>query len=91
MPSRKRRSKSDNPVRGTDIVVTYKGLNGDKDAAVREALGEYATGSGFLFGDDRRDHTATVPDEDLKRVLRALKKIRGIRTKRCVVKWVLCR
>ena len=95
MTQRKRRSKSKrNPVRhwrGTDIVVTYKGLDHDKDRAVRKALGKYDTGSGFGFDDGQRDHTATVPEDDLARVLRALKKIRGIRTKKCVVKWVLCR
>jgi hypothetical protein len=77
--------------RGTDIVVTYKGLDHDKDRAVRKALGKYDTGSGFAFGERERDHTATVPEDDLVRVLSALKKIRGVRTKKCVVKWVLCR
>jgi hypothetical protein len=77
--------------RGTDIVVTYKGLDRDKDRAVRAALGKYDTGSGMSFNDGERDHTATVPEDDLPRVLRELKKIPGIRTKRLVQKWVLCR
>lgn len=92
---RRRRSKrKGRPIRrwrGTDIVVTYKGLDHDKDRAVRKALGKYDTGSGFGFDDGMRDHTATVPEDDLARVLRDLKKIRGVRTKRRVVKWVLCR
>lgn len=90
-----RRTAKRRPVRrywrGTDIVVTYKGLDHDKDRAVRKALGRYDTGSGFLFGEDERDHTATVPDDDFDRVVGALKKIRGIRVKKRVTKWVLCR
>jgi len=77
--------------RGTDIVVTYKGLDREKDRAVRAALGKYDTGSGFGFDSGQRDHTATVPDDDLAKVLHALKKIRGVRTKKLVLKWVLVR
>ena len=91
---RKSRTKVRRPIRrwrGTDIVVTYKGLDHDKDRAVRAALGKYATGSGFGFNDGQRDHTATVPEDDLAHVLRELKKIRGVRTKKLVQKWVLCR
>jgi hypothetical protein len=95
MTRRRRRSKhKGRPVRhwrGTDIVVTYKGIDHDKDRAVRKALGKYDTGSGFGFDDGQRDHTATVPEDDLARVLGALKKIPGIRAKRLVQKWVLCR
>jgi hypothetical protein len=95
MTKRKRRSKRKGPAirywRGTDIVVTYKGLDHDKGRAVRKALGKYDTGSGFGFDGGQRDHTATVPEGDLVRVLSALKKIPGVRTKKCVVKWVLCR
>lgn len=78
--------------RGTDLVVTYKGgLDADKDRVVRKALGKYDTGSGFSFMNGERDHTATVPDDDFDHVLGALKKIRGIRVKKRVTKWVLCR
>ena len=77
--------------RGTELVVIYKGLDRNKDCAIRKALGKYETGSGFLFPEHERDHTATVFEDDLARVLRELKKIRGIRTKRLVKKWVLCR
>jgi hypothetical protein len=77
--------------RGTDITVTYKGLDHEKDRAIRKAIGKYDTGSGFLFSESERDLTATVPEDDLARVLRELKKIRGIRTKKLVQKWVLCR
>jgi hypothetical protein len=78
--------------RGTDIVVTYKGgVDGEKDRTVRKALGKYENGSGFSFMTGERDHTATVPDDDFDRVIGALKKIRGIKTKKRVTKWVLCR
>jgi hypothetical protein len=95
--SRRRLRKNKNrPVRrhwrGTDIVVIYKsGVDSDKDRAVRKALGKYETGSGFSFMTGERDHTATVPDDDLDRVIGVLKKIRGVKTKKLVMKWVLCR
>lgn len=81
----------------TCLTVTYKctslesRLNTEKDAAIRKALGKYETGSGYSFSDGVRDHSATVPDNALKTVLRDLKKIRGITTKKLVQKWVLCR
>lgn len=78
--------------RGTNIVVIYKGpLDHDKDQAVRKALGQYDTGSGFSFASGERDLTATVPDDDFERVLGELKKIRGIKIKKQVIDWVLCR
>lgn len=49
--------------RGTEIVVTYKSVDHDKDRAIRKALGAYETGSGFAFGNAERDHTATVPED----------------------------
>lgn len=81
--------------RGTDLIVFYDGrqggIDGAKDRSIRAALGKYETGSGFAFPELVRDHTATVPLSDLERVLARLKKIRGIKTKKCVVTWVLCR
>jgi hypothetical protein len=80
--------------RGTELSITYQGLDRTKDIAIRKALGKYDLGSGFIVrgeGAGTRDHAATVPEDDLARVLAALKKIPGIRTKKCVVKWVLCR
>jgi hypothetical protein len=78
--------------RGTELVVTYKGgVDGEKDRAVRKALGKYENGSGFSFMTGERDHTATVPDDAFARVVRELKKIRGITTKKLVKKWVRCR
>lgn len=99
-PTKRRRTKRRKNIkrtrtrhwRGTDLVVTYKsGLDRDKDRAIRKALGKYETGSGYALASSERDHTATVPEGDLKRVLRMLKKIRGIKTKRLVQKWVVCR
>lgn len=80
--------------RGTELVVTYSGahgIDGEKDRAIRKALGKYETGSGFSFPEHVRDHTATVPDDDFANVLGKLKKIRGITTKKLVQKWVCCR
>lgn len=88
---RKSQSKPIRRWRGTELVVTYNGLDHDKDHAVRKALGKYDTGSGMCLTNGKRDHTATVPESDLPRVLGALKKIGGIRTKRLVMKWILCR
>lgn len=85
------------PRHGVELVVTYRGLDTAKDEEIDKALGAYGTGSGMAFGAftgdgmSVRDHTATVPPKDLARVLRALKKIRGVRTRRLVQKWVLCR
>lgn len=80
--------------RGIDLAVTYNGahgIDGEKDRAIRKALGKYETGSGFLFSTCVRDHSATVPEDDFDNVLGVLKKIRGIRVKKLVQKWVLCR
>jgi uncharacterized protein (DUF2141 family) len=62
----------------TKLTVTYDGFDAAKNDAVREALGTYETGSGFAFDTEQRDHTATVPNDDLQRVMNALKKISGI-------------
>lgn len=81
--------------RGTKLCVDYganAGIDVAKDAKIIRALGKYSTGSGMsLLDDRRRDFSATVPDDALVRVLAALKKIRGIRTRRLVQKWVVCR
>lgn len=80
---------------GTELAVIYDGgvhgIDREKDRAIRKALGTYATGSGFSFPERERDHSATVPEDDLAHVLGELKKIRGIRVKRLVQKWVRCR
>lgn len=89
---RRTRRRRTSPCRdGVDIVVTFPGLDWSKDRAIRRALGKYETGSGFAVDDRQRDHTATVPPDALARVLKQLKTIRGIRTRRLVQKWVLCR
>lgn len=78
----------------TDVVVEYQGdIDLAKDRVIRKALGRFSTGSGYSFVGKRgsRDFAATIPDKDLVRVLAALKKIRGIRTRRLVSKWVVCR
>ena len=80
--------------RGVDLSVTYDGAHGiddEKDRAIRKALGKYETGSGFSFPEHVRDHSATVPEDAFDDVLGALKKIRGVRIKKLVQKWVLCR
>ena len=80
--------------RGVELAVTYNGahgIDGEKDRAIRQALGKYETGSGFSFPTRVRDHSATVPEDDFARVLSALKKIPGVRVKKLVQKWVLCR
>lgn len=78
---------------GVRLLIEYKGLNWDKDNAIRDALDEWSDGSGFLFGDidGVRDHSATVPSNKLQLVLRRLRAIKGIKIKRLVEKWVRVR
>lgn len=98
MPRRRRRKVTRHQPpgcwpRGTDIVITYKGLDLDRDAKIRKALGRYSTGSGMmLLGNAReRDHTATIPDDHYDRVIAKLLLIPAVRVKKLVQKWVTVR
>ena len=75
----------------TEFVITYKGdIDYEKDADIRKAIGAYITGSGFAFGSLERDHTASVPNRYVDRVVRDLKKIKGISIQKLMKKWVNC-
>jgi len=79
------------PRYAVELSITYKGIDPYKDVAIRQALGEWDTGSGFLFSKRERDFSAEVPLDKLQLVLRKLRPIRGIKVKKLVQKWVLCR
>jgi hypothetical protein len=74
-----------------DLAIIYPGgIDRDLDRAILAVVGKYDTGSGVAFiNDGARDITATVPDEELSRVLSALKKIPRIKIKKRVTEWVV--
>jgi len=75
--------------RGVDLAIIYEGgLDRDRDRSIYAVLDPYSTGSGFSFDDGKRDICATVPDDDLARVVGALKEIPGVEIKKRVVEWV---
>ena len=64
------------PRYAVELSITYKGLDPYKDGAIRQALGEWDMGSGFLFSKRERDFCAEVPPDRLKLVLRKLRPIK---------------
>ena len=79
----------------TDITVTYRGApDPTRDHAIRAVFGKhgkYDTDSGYCFLTKTRDFSATVDPRDLRRLVPALRSIRGVQVKRLVKKWVVCR
>lgn len=83
------------PLFGVDLEITYRGIDMVKDGQIRKVLGAYSTGSGAGFFEKNkpplRDHTATVPREKFDLIMKRLRRIPGIKVKRLVTRWVLCR